>query len=41
MVLVGPNDLTNEFVADYVGVLEVYEADSLDGGKGLNGLDEA
>jgi hypothetical protein len=41
MVLVGPNDLTDEFVADDVGVLEVNEADALDGGEGLDGLDEA
>ncbi len=41
MVFVGPDNLTDEFVADDVGVLEVNEADALDRGEGLDGLDEA
>ena len=41
MVLVGPYDLTDEFVADDVGVLEVNEADTLDGCEGLDRLDQA
>ena len=41
MVFVGTDNLTDEFVADDVGVLEVNEADTLDGCEGLDGLDEA
>ena len=41
MVFVGADNLTDEFVADDVGVLEVNEADAFDGGEGLDGLDEA
>ena len=41
MVFVGADDLADEFVADDVGVLEVNEADALDWGEGLDGLNEA
>ena len=41
MVFVGADNLTDEFVADDVGVLEVNEADALDGCEGLDRLDQA
>ena len=41
MVFVGADNLTDEFVSDDVGVLEVNEADAFDRGEGLDGLDEA